>query len=76
MLNIDNIFIFFFIYINSVSIKLIFDLFKKLEEANKTCCDVRIEWKYNAGDTDMKETGEEYMKIIHLPFDLTVSDTH
>jgi len=67
-------FVFNFDYINSVSIKLIFDCFKIIERAYSVCGSINIIWYYNTGDTDMKETGEEYSHIINVPFKILMND--
>lgn len=63
-------FIFYFDYLNSISVKLIFDVFKVIEGLNNPMRPITITWNYNKGDTDMKETGEEYQKLVKLPFSI------
>lgn len=67
-------FVFNLDYINSVSIKLLFDCFKILEGACAHNNAINILWHYKTGDTDMKETGEEYQVIVKMPFKLIEED--
>ena len=56
-------------YFNSSSYKPILDLILKLEEIKQTNANVKIEWHYKAGDTDMKEAGDEFAEVVTIPFD-------
>ena len=55
-------------YFNSSSYKPILDLILKLEELKDKDHQVSIEWHYKNGDTDMKETGEEFAEVVSIPF--------
>ena len=55
-------------YFNSSSYKPILDLILKLEEMKQNNFQIKIEWHYKSGDTDMKETGEEFAEVITIPF--------
>lgn len=68
-------FIFYFDYLNSVSVKLLFDSFKILESINSSSKSFTITWYYNFGDIDMKETGEEYQKLLKLPFSIIARES-
>ena len=63
-------FIFYYIYLNSASIRHLFDLLKKLMEIKDAGHQVQIIWKYAEDDEDMKDTGVELseLKGIYLPF--------
>lgn len=55
-------------YVSTSSTEFMFELLrrmKKLSEAGKT---VSINWNYQEGDDDMKETGEEYADATGLTF--------
>lgn len=65
----------FFTYINSVSIKLMFDVFRKMDEANKYNKKMKIVWYYHNGDLEMKETGEEYKKLLQIPFEVVAESS-
>ncbi len=53
-------------YMNSISTKIIYDILKKLE--NLSAVNVIVEWHYMSDDIDMQESGEEYSKLLKLPF--------
>ena len=40
----------------------------KLEELHEAGNEVLIEWHYEEDDEDMQEAGEEYSKIVEVPF--------
>ena len=50
---------FFFEYINSSSIKFLFDILRKIEAMKSPVFSPKIVWKYEIDDQDMKENGEE-----------------
>lgn len=63
---------FHFDYLNSISVKIIYDCLKVIEGiASKN---TTIVWLYNKGDSDMKETGEEYQKLIKTHFIIAVKN--
>lgn len=66
----EIIFVFKLEYFNSSSIKFVYDILKKLEDFNDHHTKVKIHWHYDAMDDDMFENGEEFSKIIRLPFEL------
>lgn len=53
-------------YMNSISTKIIFDILKRLEHIPKA--KVVVDWHYQSDDIDMQENGEEYAKMVKLPF--------
>jgi hypothetical protein len=59
-----------FDYLNSTSIKFVYDLLKKIEELKTNSTGVKIHWHYENGDEDMKESGEEYARMIQLEFNI------
>jgi hypothetical protein len=59
-------------YINSVSIKILYDVLKVFERINNITNNISIIWHYKRGDTDMKESGEEYQTIINTPFKICI----
>lgn len=65
------IFEFYYKYINSASLRYLFDLLRKMVEFKDNGIDVSIIWSYADDDEDMKEAGEELslLKGIHLSFD-------
>lgn len=63
------IFNFRFDYFNSSSAKFIMDILKKLEDLHRKGAKIQVRWYYDEGDEDMQETGEEFSKIIEVPFE-------
>ncbi len=57
-------------YFNTSSSKCILDVFKKLENVNKSANKVEINWYYEEDDEDMLEAGEDYQSIIKIPFNM------
>lgn len=51
-------------YFNSTSAKFILDIFYQLEKIHKEGYEAEIAWHYDARDTDMKESGEEFSKYV------------
>ena len=61
-------FIFKLKYFNSSSYKPIFDILGKLETLKNKKCEVKVEWYYKTGDSDMLEAGEEFADLFEIPF--------
>jgi hypothetical protein len=60
-------------YFNTSSSKCILDVFKKLENINKSGnSTVVINWHYEEDDEDMSEAGEDYKAIINVPFKMVM----
>jgi hypothetical protein len=55
---------FHFDYLNSTSLKFIFDLLKEIENLNDAKHTARIIWYYLEGDELMQENGQDYAEII------------
>lgn len=51
-------------YFNSTSAKFIGDILFILDKLCLDGYEVRVKWYYQAEDTDMKESGEEYLKMM------------
>ncbi len=51
-------------YFNSTSAKFILDIFYQLEKIKKDGFEVEVIWNYDARDTDMKESGEEFSSYV------------
>jgi hypothetical protein len=64
-------FVFKLKYFNSSSYKPIFDILAKLETIRNKNAEVKIEWHYKTGDSDMLEAGEEFADLFDLPFTYT-----
>jgi len=62
-------------YFHSTSAKFIGDILFLLDSFCKKGYDVQVEWFYCLEDTDMKESAEEYMKMVSkLPIKLVVTE--
>ena len=61
---------FSFDYLNSTSIKFVYELLKKISELKTNCSDVLVTWMYEPGDEDMKESGEEYSNMVDVKFNI------
>lgn len=60
-------------YLNSSSVKFIFAIFMKINEAHKNKIEdsgYKITWKYKAEDELMKQKGEEFKSFLEVPFEL------
>jgi len=66
--NPQTTFLFKLKYFNSSSYKPIFDILAKLEAVKNKNCEVKIEWHYKEGDSDMQEAGEEFADLFDLDF--------
>lgn len=66
--NIKTNFVFKLKYFNSSSYKPIFDILAKLEVIKNKKAEVKVEWHYKNGDSDMLEAGEEFADLFELPF--------
>lgn len=55
-------------YYNSSSAKFIFEFFKRLKKIQLTGIEVTMFWFYDVLDEDLLECGQEYEKILGLPF--------
>ena len=66
--NVHTNFVFRLKYFNSSSYKPIFDILARLETIRNKQCDVKVEWHYKTGDSDMLEAGEEFADLFDVPF--------
>jgi hypothetical protein len=55
-------------YFNTSSSKQLFKLLSLAENA-KARIPVTVQWYYQTSDTDMKESGERFSKLVNLPFE-------
>ena len=62
-------FIFKFEYFNSTSAKYILDLLKQIDLYHADGNEIRVQWYYDKLDEDMKDSGEEFSKLLNVPFD-------
>lgn len=61
---------FFFIYLSSASHKMIFAILQRLEELWKEGKDIKVNWKYEDADDDMRELAEDFSDLLELPFNI------
>ncbi len=57
-----------FEYFSSSSAKYLMNIFGRLEELHNNNIPVEIRWLYTEIDLEMKESGEEFQKLLTLPF--------
>ncbi|MBI2270383.1 MAG: DUF1987 domain-containing protein [Bacteroidetes bacterium] len=62
------VFKFRFEYFNSTSAKFLTSIINKLDTIKQEIMPVEIEWYYDAPDEDMKNSGEEFSKMVSIPF--------
>lgn len=55
-------------YFNTSSSKCLYTIFKKLEGILKGAGKVEVQWYYDLKDTDMFESGNDFMQLVKLPF--------
>ena len=51
-------------YFNSTSAKFIMDVLMQLDKMAQEGYDMRVKWHYDKRDEDMKESGEEFSKLL------------
>ena len=51
-------------YFNSTSAKFIMDVLMQLDKMTQEGYDIRVKWHYDKRDEDMKESGEEFSKLL------------
>lgn len=66
--NKETILIFKMDYFNTASSKKILEILTFLLEIHKRKMSVMVNWHYRSIDEDMKETGETFSEIVHIPF--------
>jgi hypothetical protein len=67
---------FFFEYLNTASSRMIMQILQKCLELNKICEHLEINWRYIAGDVDMRDFGQELMELTNFPINIISKDTH
>ncbi|OFX84841.1 MAG: hypothetical protein A2W99_06490 [Bacteroidetes bacterium GWF2_33_16] len=59
-----------FEYFNSLSAKLLYELFFELQKITESGKKVSISWYYDPNDHFILEKGQEYKNVLEIPFDL------
>jgi len=57
-----------FTYFNSTSAKCLLTILGKFERIHTFGIGVKVDWYYEQQDIDMRNSGEEFSKVIHMPF--------
>ena len=57
------------VYFNTVSAKYILEMLRLLHLSSSEGADIKIIWYFKAKDEDMKESGEEFAKLVNIPFE-------
>lgn len=57
-----------FEYFNSTSAKFLLNLLEKVKQIGSKGPKLSIHWYYDRPDIDMKEAGEEFSKVLAIPF--------
>ena len=57
-----------FIYFNSSSAKLLYDIFSELKRIHEAGITIRVEWYYEKEDTDMFHAGEDFAILAEMDF--------
>ena len=62
------LFKFDFEYFNSSSAKFLYDIIYRLKELLNTGVPVKVEWYYDAEDTDLRDAGEDLAILLEMQF--------
>ncbi len=62
-------------YFNTSSSKCLYTIFKKLEVILKGVGKVEVQWYYDLKDTDMFESGNDFMNLVKIPFKVIRKET-
>lgn len=57
-------------YFNTSSSKSLYMILKRLEKVKDLGRGVQANWHYSLKDTDMFETGNDFMNLVNIPFKL------
>lgn len=57
------------LYFNTVSAKYILEILRLLHISSSQGLNIQIVWHYKAKDEDIKESGEEFARLVNLPFE-------
>ena len=56
-------------YYNTASSKILLEIYYKLEEIFKDGTKVLVKWFYPVDDEEMLEVGEEFQRLVNVPFE-------
>jgi hypothetical protein len=57
-------------YVTSSSLKNIYDLLQKIEALRTYSDKLKVKWVYDADDEDMQDNGQEFSKMLKVPFEI------
>jgi len=58
-------------YFNTSSSKFLLELFKKIKNIkNSSQCNLIIEWYFETGDDEMEGSGQDFMELLDIPFQM------
>jgi hypothetical protein len=63
------VFEFNLVYFNTVSAKYILEILRCLHLYYSKGIDIKVKWYYKAKDEDMQESGEEFARLVNVPFE-------
>ena len=62
-------------YFNSLSSKMLYQLFKLIEKQHKKGKEIKIEWTYEEDDESMEEAGKLFLESIDVPYEMILSES-
>jgi len=62
-------------YFNSLSSKMLYEIFKLIDKAYKKGKDIKIEWTYEEDDESMEEAGKLFLENISVPYEMILSES-
>ena len=63
-----------FEYLNSISIKYIFEMLKRVEVLKQGGVDVEVLWYHNQRDEDIMDNGQEFSALLDIPMHILAKD--
>jgi len=66
--NKETVLLFKMDYFNTASSKKILDIISICNDVHKKKMSILVNWYYRSNDEDMRETGETFSEIVHIPF--------
>lgn len=71
--NVKYVFDFELSYVSSSSIISVFEILKKIGKMQRNGMQMNVVWRYEEDDEDIRKIGEDFMKLIDLPFELLMT---
>ncbi len=57
------------LYFNTISAKYILEILRRLQTCQANGLTIKIVWYFKAKDEDMKEAGDEFARLVNMPFE-------